>query len=149
LAFRERPPQQWKIVEKDIVDEIIFRTMKPRNRIMLELMARGGMRVGNILKIRPMDIQDRKITLAGPKSGKKSEVVFIPQKVADRLKEHVKESGTEPEERLFPICYNAARIMVRKPGRLWSASMSVTMTCDGMRPPSPPDPARRQKSSAR
>jgi len=34
--FRERPPQQWKIIEKDMVDEIIFRTMKPRNRIMLE-----------------------------------------------------------------------------------------------------------------
>ena len=63
--FLERLPQQWKIVEKDLVDEIIFRTMKPRNRIMLELMARGGMRVGEILKIRPMDIQDRKITLAG------------------------------------------------------------------------------------
>ncbi len=63
--FLERLPQQWKIVEKDLVDEIIFRTMKPRNRIMLELMARGGMRVGEVLKIRPMDIQDRKITLAG------------------------------------------------------------------------------------
>lgn len=24
--FRERPPQQWKIVEKDLVDEIIFGT---------------------------------------------------------------------------------------------------------------------------
>jgi site-specific recombinase XerD len=46
--------------------------MKPRNRIMLELMARGGMRVGEVLKIRPMDIQDRKITLAGPKSGKET-----------------------------------------------------------------------------
>ena len=116
--FRERPPQQWKIVEKDLVDEIIFRTMKPRNRIMLELMARGGMRVGEVLKIRPMDIQDRKITLAGPKSGKESEVVFIPQKVADRLKEYVKESGARPEQRLFPISYNAARIMVWKAGRL-------------------------------
>jgi integrase/recombinase XerD len=54
--FRERPIQQWKIVEKDLVDEIIFRTMNPSNRIMLELMARGGMRVGEVLKIRPMDI---------------------------------------------------------------------------------------------
>ncbi len=69
---------------------------------MLELMARGGMRVGEVLKIRPADIQNRKITLAGPKSGKESEVVFIPQKVADRLKEYVKESGRGPEERLFP-----------------------------------------------
>ena len=108
----------WKIVEKDLVDEIIFRTMKPRNRIMLELMARGGMRVGEVLKIRPMDIQDRKLTLAGPKSGKESEVVFIPQKVADRLKEYVKDSGARPEQRVFPISYNAARIMVRKAGRL-------------------------------
>jgi integrase/recombinase XerD len=116
--FRERPPQQWKIVEKDLVDEIIFRTMRPRNRIMLELMARGGMRVGEVLKIRAMDIQDRKLTLAGPKSGKESEVVFIPQKVADRLKEYVKESGAGPEQRVFPISYNAARIMVRKAGRL-------------------------------
>jgi integrase len=65
-----------------------------------------------------MDIQDRKITLAGPKSGKESEVVFIPQKVADRLKEYVKESGTGPEQMLFPISYNAVRIMVRKAGRL-------------------------------
>jgi integrase len=65
-----------------------------------------------------MDIQDRKITLPGPKSVEQSKVVFIPQKVADRLKECVKESGTGSEERLFPISYNAARIMVRKAGRL-------------------------------
>jgi hypothetical protein len=65
-----------------------------------------------------MDNQDRKIILAGPKSGKESEVVFIPQKVADRLKEYVKESGAGPEQRLFPISYNEARIMVRKAGRL-------------------------------
>ena len=116
--FRERPPQQWKIVEKDLADEIIFQTMKSRNLIMLELMARGGMRVGEVLKISPMDIQDRKITLPCPKSGKECEVVFIPQKDADRLKEYVRDSKAGPEQRLFPISYNAARIMVRKAGRL-------------------------------
>ncbi len=126
--FRERPPQHWKIVEKDLVDEIIFRTMKPRNRIMLELMARGGMRVGEVLKIRPMDIQDRKITLTGPKSGKESEVVFIPQKVADRLKEYVKESGAGPEQRLFPISYNAARIMMRKAGAFREDTVRLGIT---------------------
>ncbi|MDH3883711.1 MAG: hypothetical protein OET63_05825 [Desulfobacterales bacterium] len=41
---------------------------------MLELMARGGMRVGEVLKIRVIDIQDRKITLSDPKSGKESEM---------------------------------------------------------------------------
>ena len=83
---------------------------------MLELMARGGMRIGEVLKIRPIDIQDRKITLPEPKSGKESEVVFIPQKVADRLKDYIKEKDIEPDQRIFPITYNAARVMVIKAG---------------------------------
>jgi hypothetical protein len=39
--FRYRLPQQWKIIEKDLIDEIILRSMKPRNRIVLELIAQG------------------------------------------------------------------------------------------------------------
>jgi integrase/recombinase XerD len=65
-----------------------------------------------------MGLFDPNFNQPGPKSGKEFEVVFIPQKVADRLKEYVKESGTGPEERLFPINYNAAWIMVRKAGSL-------------------------------
>ena len=61
-----------------MIDEIIFRTMKPRNRIMVELMAKAGMRIGEVLKIRPIDVRDRKITLSDPKSGRESEIVFIP-----------------------------------------------------------------------
>jgi hypothetical protein len=41
--FKEQKPIHWKIIENEIVDEIIFRTENPRNRLMLELMARGGM----------------------------------------------------------------------------------------------------------
>ncbi len=44
--FRAVKPSQFKILEKDVVDEIIFRTRNQRNRLMLELMARSGMRVG-------------------------------------------------------------------------------------------------------
>ncbi|MCK5513199.1 MAG: phage integrase N-terminal SAM-like domain-containing protein, partial [Deltaproteobacteria bacterium] len=83
-VFRNIRGVQWKIFEKEIIDEIIFKTENIRNRLLLELMARGGMRIGEVLKIRPIDIQDRKITLPEPKSGKEFEVVFIPQKVADR-----------------------------------------------------------------
>jgi integrase len=115
--FKDRKAPPWPIFEKELIDEIIFKTTNPRNRIMLELMARGGMRVGEVLKIRPIDVQDRKITLPDPKSGKESEVVFIPQKVADRLKDYIKEKGIEPEQRIFPITYNAARVMVSKAGK--------------------------------
>ncbi len=70
---------------------------------MLELMAWAGMQVGEVLKIRPVDIQDRKITLPDPKSGKESEAVFIPQKIADRLKDYISEKGIEPDQRIFPF----------------------------------------------
>jgi integrase/recombinase XerD len=42
-----------------VVDEIIFRTGSLRDRLMLEVMARGGLRVGEVLKITPGDIEDR------------------------------------------------------------------------------------------
>jgi integrase/recombinase XerD len=114
--FRPRPMISWEIVGKDVVDEIIFTTKKLRNRLMLELMARGGMRVGEVLKLRPMDVHDRKLTLRDPKSGKEREHVFIPQKVADRLKEYIRDNGIEPDQRIFPISYEAARTMVKKAG---------------------------------
>ncbi len=81
-------------------------------------MAKGGMRIGEVLKLRPVDVKDRKITLPDPKSGKESEIVFIPQKIADRLKEYIQTKRIEPKQRVFPITYNAARIMVNKAGKI-------------------------------
>lgn len=114
--FRARPIVSWEIIEKDVIDEIIFTTVKLRNRLILELMARGGMRVGEVLKLRPRDVHDRKLTLKDPKSGKEREHVFIPLKVADRLKEYIREKEIQPHQRIFPISYEAARTMVKKAG---------------------------------
>ena len=47
--FRPKAIVNWDIIEKETGDEIIFRTNNVRNRLMLELMARGGMRVGEVL----------------------------------------------------------------------------------------------------
>ena len=85
---------------------------------MLELMAKAGMRIGEVLKIRPIDVKDRKITLSDPKSGRESELVFTPQKLADRLREYIQDKGIEPDQRIFPITYNAARVMVNKAGKM-------------------------------
>jgi len=116
--FRNGKPNQWKILDKEEVDEIIFRTENPRNRLMLELMARGGMRIGEVLKLTPRDIEDRKIILKDPKSGRQAEVVFIPQKVADRIKAYVRYKEIETDQRIFPITYTAARAAVKKAGKV-------------------------------
>jgi len=50
--YKERAASRWEIIEKETIDEIIFRTTATRNRLMLDLMARGGMRIGEVLKLR-------------------------------------------------------------------------------------------------
>ena len=116
--YRERIKTTWEIVEKETVDEIIFRTTKPRNRLILELMARGGMRIGEVLKLTLDDIEDRKLLLREPKSGKEHEVVFIPQKLANRLYSYAIKACHSPADRIFPISYKTARMMVVQAGKM-------------------------------
>ena len=47
--FKAKPIPPWDIIEKDVIDEIIFRTEKQRDRLILELMASGGMSFGKRL----------------------------------------------------------------------------------------------------
>jgi len=81
--YKDTSVTVWDIMDKEIIDETIFRTTKTRNRLILELMARGGMRIGEVLNLKPMDVNERKLIIRDPKSGREHEVVFIPQKIAD------------------------------------------------------------------
>jgi integrase/recombinase XerD len=116
--FRTPKKTQWKILEKEIVDEIIFRTRDPRNRLILELMARGGMRIGEVLNIKSGDVDERKIFISEPKSGRETEAAFIPQKTAQRLKDYIKSKDFRKGQRVFPITYPAARMAVMQAGEL-------------------------------
>jgi hypothetical protein len=49
--FRPAAGARREIVEKETVDEIIFGTDNDRNRLMPELMARGGIKGGDMLKM--------------------------------------------------------------------------------------------------
>jgi integrase/recombinase XerD len=66
-----------------------------------------------------IDIQDRKLILRKPKSGKEHEIVFIPQKVADRLRDYTTKKCKTPQDRIFAISYEAARMVVLKAGKLF------------------------------
>jgi integrase len=83
--FRAPQCPRWDTLDKETVDEMIFKIPKPRDRLMVELMARGGLRIGEVMKLRARDVEDQKLTLVSPKSGKAREVVFIPQKITQRL----------------------------------------------------------------
>lgn len=48
------------------------------------LFLRGGLRIGELLKIRVSDVSDRTITLREPKSGKESERAYMPENVSKK-----------------------------------------------------------------
>ena len=116
--YKANPPIQWESIEKETIDEVIFRTTKLRNRLILELMARGGMRIGEVLKLTPEDISGQKLLIRDPKSGREQEVIFITQKIADRLREYINSKNIAFNQRIFPLSYEAARSMVKKAGKI-------------------------------
>lgn len=116
--FKNGRGVQRSIYEKETIDEMIYKTANLRDRLLLELMARGGMRIGEVLKVRPIDVEDKKIILHDPKSGRGVEVVFIPQKVADRFKDYIRINNIGSDQRIFPLSYGGARAIVKKAGRI-------------------------------
>ncbi len=94
------------------------RTIQTRNRLMLELMAKGGMRIGEILNLVASDVGNQKVTIRDPKSGKDHETVFIPKRLAERIHSFIDHTGIEPSQRIFPLSYAGARVIVRKAGAL-------------------------------
>jgi integrase len=81
-------------------------------------MARGGMRIGEVLKLTPDDISGQKLLIKDPKSGREQEIIFITQKIADRLRAYINFKQIEFNQRIFPISYEAARSMVKKAGQM-------------------------------
>ena len=116
--FQKPKATHWTIFDKDTIDEAIFRTLKIRNRLILELMARGGMRISEVLGLRAIDIEGQKLLLHTPKSGRELEIVFIPKKLSTRLLNYVRDTSIPFNQLIFPISYAGARKIVLKVGEM-------------------------------
>jgi len=57
------------------------------------------MRISEVLKLTPSDINNRRLTLREPKSGREQEFIFIPQRLADSFKNYIREKGIQPNQR--------------------------------------------------
>ena len=108
---------------------MIYSTKNQRNRLMLELMARCGLRIGELLNIRASDVSERRLTIKGPKSGKDAEVAFMPEQVARRLSEYITRNSLSSDTRVFPICYSTARTFIKKLG----AKLNITISPHDLR----------------
>ena len=115
-TFRAPRVKQREIIGKEVIDEIIYRCRKTRDRLMLELQARCGLRIGEVLGLRASDVNGRRLTLRRPKSGRDEESAFMPETLAGRLRTYVETQNLDADKRIFPICYSTARSMVKRLG---------------------------------
>jgi integrase/recombinase XerD len=100
--FKAKPIASWEIIEKDVIDEIIFRTDNQRNRLMLELMARGGMRVGEVLKLTRQTLMTEGWFSEIPKAAKERKSSLFPRKWLTGLKPTSKIRASNHLKGFFP-----------------------------------------------
>ena len=123
-SFRMPRQVSRKILDKETVDEMIYNTDRPRDRLILELQARCGLRIGELLNIRVSDISERTIILRTPKSGKDAELAYMPENISRKLAEYINGMNLQSEDRVFPICYSTARAMIKKLGGKLNVNVS-------------------------
>ncbi len=123
-SFKTTQNKPRKILDKETVDEIIFNSKSTRDRLILELQARCGLRIGEVLKLKVSDISGRKLMIQEPKSGRDVEVAFMPEHIALRLNDYTVSRNLAPEDRIFDICYTTVRNLVKTLGRKFNANIS-------------------------
>jgi len=111
---RHSPPE---LLDKEIVDEIIYRAAG-KDRLILELMGRTAMRIGEVLSLRPMDLnlEVNTIAIRNPKSGRKGEVVHVHQKLMRSIDDYIRLKKIGTTDSIFPVSYSTAYRMVKRRG---------------------------------
>jgi integrase/recombinase XerD len=116
-SFKTVQQKPRKILDKETVDELIFNSKNTRDRLILELQARCGLRIGEVLNLKVSDVSGRKLMLQEPKSGREVEVAFMPEHIATRLTEHIASRQLSSTDKVFGVCYTTARNLVTKLGQ--------------------------------
>ena len=123
-TFKHAQHRPRKILDKETVDEIIFKSKNTRDRLILELQARCGLRIGEVLNLRAADASGRKIIIQEPKSGREAEIAFMPEHISIRLGEYVVGQRLSPGDRVFPLCYSSVWNLVTGLGKKMNVQIS-------------------------
>jgi integrase len=123
-TFKNVQHRPRNILDKETVDEIIFNSGSVRDRLILELQARCGLRIGEVLNLRASDISGRKLLIHEPKSGRDAEVAFMPEHIAARMAEYVSTRKLSPDDKVFSLCYTTVKNLVTGLGRKLNVKIS-------------------------
>jgi Phage integrase family len=119
----------WEEIEENILPFVesvgfarwAFQQVKDLERLIKEIESNS---LSIDMNLRSQDRIDLWLYIISRIWSKQSEIVFIPKKVADRLKDYIRAEELTLEQRVFPLSYSGAREIVKKAGRLVGINLS-------------------------
>ena len=105
-----------RYLKKEELDILLRRIDNLRDRLMVSLMFEGGLRVSELLSIRPRDVffKERTIRIIG--KGNKEREVNFRRKTEEALTQWIEEEGIEKDDRIFSLTRKQVYVLVRKWG---------------------------------
>lgn len=76
---------------------------------MLELQARCGLRIGEVLNLRASDVAGRKLIIQEPKSGRDAEVAFMPEHIITRLTYCCDQADSRRKQGISALLHNSEK----------------------------------------
>ena len=128
-TFRMPKAVSRKILDKEVVDEMIYNTQSLRDRLMLELQARCGLKDWRVFKDQSLGHLREENNSKRTQVRQRDEVAFMPEPVAKRLNDYIKDQGLQSNDRLFPICYSTARYLIKR----LSSNLHIRLTPHDLR----------------
>lgn len=86
----------------------VLRDCDPETYLLFAIPLSAGLRVSEIIHLRPIDVAGRILTLHHPKSGNDREDALLPAPVADRLAQHIVLHGIGESRRIFRLTRQGA-----------------------------------------
>lgn len=128
VKFKGTPVKSPQYVPPEALSGI-FKTAPDYDILLFSIPLSAGLRISEMLKLRPMDVSGRVLTLNDPKSGQLVEYAVIPQAVADMLKRHCLLRGIPQEGKIFTMSRQGIGNIVYK----WSRELGLSISVHALR----------------
>lgn len=125
--IKVRPIARVGFIPVEKMKEFLETFKEEKHWLMISILMASGLRVGELLKLRPKDVSGRVLTLITPKSGRDIEHAIIPEEISGRLLTYMRSLNREAQ--IFKINPTAVNRLIGRHARM----VGLELTCHGLR----------------
>jgi len=102
---KEKKADDFRFVDTETILRMLDLAGSEQIWLWIAILVSSGMRIKELWKLRPCDINSRVMTLVEPKSGREIEYSVIPQVVEDKLLSFIRHKRVPSESRIWSSAY--------------------------------------------